>query len=384
MPLFPFYSLILFCYAALRLLPGLPLSRKNKIAAALLMLLASVYHLISRYVMGSLASPELPVPVLLLQGWLYFAMIFLCLMLLLRDAALIILWLCRKAGLAARLPLSPLRQAGVMVGIALMLSAYGVWQAVRPPEARSVEITLPGLPAELDGFTLAHITDLHASSLFRAPRIQTVVDTVMAMRPDVIVASGEFVDGSVEIRRPDVAPLAGLTAPHGVFSCIANHEYFSDYHEWVAHLTELGVTMLSNRHVVLDVNGALLVIAGTTDPVAGRFDLPGPDLGAALAGSPENAIRILLEHRPGFARENAAKGIHLQLSGHTHGGHMPGFKRIVARYNNGFVSGLYQVGEMQLYVNHGAGLWSGFPMRLNAPSEVTRIVLRKRSPYTLL
>jgi hypothetical protein len=374
--MFPFYSLIMFCYAALRLLPGLPLTRKSKIAAALFMLLASLYHIISRYLLRSLASPELPVPVLIIQGWLFFALLLLFLILLLRDVTLIALWSARRAGLATRLPGSPLRQAGIMIGIALVLSAYGVWQGVRPPEARSVEITLPDLPPALDGFTLAHITDLHASSLLRGPRVRTIVNTVMAMQPDLIVLSGDLLDGSVERRRQDVAPLADLTAPHGVFSGIGNHEYYSDFSDWMARFTELGFTMLQNSHTVIEVNGASLVIAGTTDPVAERYSLPGPDIDAALAGSPENATRILLEHRPGNAGKNATKGVHLQISGHTHGGHFPGFNRIVARFNNGFVSGLYQLGSMQLYVSHGAGLWSGFPVRLGVPSEVTRIVLR--------
>ncbi|MCL1939475.1 MAG: metallophosphoesterase [Desulfovibrionaceae bacterium] len=374
--LFPFYSLIVFCYAALRLLPGLPLTRKSKIAAALFMLLASLYHLISRYLLRSLAAPELPAPVLMIQGWLFFALVLLFAMLLLRDVTLIALWLARRTGLTARLPGSPLRQAGIMISIALVLSAYGVWQGVRPPEARSVEIILPDLPTALDGFTLAHITDPHASALLRGPRVRAMVDTVMAMQPDLIVLSGDLVDGSVERRWRDVAPLADLTAPHGVFSGIGNHEYYSGYNDWMARFAELGFTMLENSHIVIEVNGASLVIAGTTDQVAERFGLPGPDTDAALAGSPENATRILLEHRPGNARENAAKGVHLQLSGHTHGGHFLGFDRIVARFNNGFVSGLYQLDSMQLYVSHGAGLWSGFPVRLGVPSEVTRIVLR--------
>jgi len=375
--MFVFYPLIIFCYATLRLLPSLPLTRKSKIAAALLMLLASLYHIISRYLLGSLASPELPIPVLLLQGWLFFALLFLFVMLLLRDVTLLFLWLARRAGArSASMPGSPLRQAGLMVGLALALSAYGVWQGVRLPTVRSVEISLPSLPDALDGFTLAHITDLHVSSLLRSQNVQRVVDTVMTIEPDIIVLSGDLVDGSVELRKQDVAPLAGLTAPHGVFSGLGNHEYLANYHDWMARFAELGFTMLPNSHAVIEVNGAVLVIAGTTDPVAGRFNLPGPNLDAALAGSPENATRILLEHRPGKAWENAAKGIHLQLSGHTHGGHLPGFRRIVARYNNGFLSGLYQVDSMRLYVSHGARLWSGFPVRLGTPSEVTRIVLR--------
>jgi len=125
------------------------------------MLLASSYHLISRYLVGSLSSPELPIPVLLLQGWLYFTMLFLFVMLLLRDVILLGLWLASRLGswaglCAASMPSSPMRHpglwAGIMVGLALALSAYGVWQGVRLPDVRSVEITLPCLPDALNGF----------------------------------------------------------------------------------------------------------------------------------------------------------------------------------------------------------------------------------------
>ena len=66
----------------------------------------------------------------------------------------------------------------------------------------------------------------------------------------------------------------------------------------------------------------------------------------------------------------------LQLSGHTHGGMIRGMDRLLVGANNGFVSGLYTIGAMQLYVNNGTALWPGFAMRLGRPSELTRITLR--------
>ena len=85
---------------------------------------------------------------------------------------------------------------------------------------------------------------------------------------------------------------------------------------------------------------------------------------------------ILLDHRPGHAPRNRELGVDLQLSGHTHGGHIVGFDRVVARFNNGFVSGRYDVYGMALYVGNGAGLWPGFAVRIGRPSEITEITLR--------
>ncbi|MNV32290.1 putative metallophosphoesterase [compost metagenome] len=120
-----------------------------------------------------------------------------------------------------------------------------------------------------------------------------------------------------------------------------------------------------------------MTIAGVTDPVAARYGLPMPDLTAALAGADPQAPVILLDHRPVEARANAAKGVALQLSGHTHGGHILGMDQLVKRANGGFVSGRYEVDGMTLYVSNGAGLWPGFAARIGVPSEITLITLRQ-------
>ncbi|MNL66538.1 putative metallophosphoesterase [compost metagenome] len=96
----------------------------------------------------------------------------------------------------------------------------------------------------------------------------------------------------------------------------------------------------------------------------------------ALAGSPAENTVILLDHQPRFAPHAAQLGVDVQLSGHTHGGMIWGFHRIVAMFNSGFVSGRYQVGDMQLYVNNGTALWIGFAVRLGIPSELTVIKLK--------
>ena len=120
-----------------------------------------------------------------------------------------------------------------------------------------------------------------------------------------------------------------------------------------------------------------LTIAGVTDLSAAGTGNPAPDLTAALAGAPANVPILLLDHQPRMARDAAARGVSLQLSGHTHGGMIRGLERLVARGNRGFVSGRYEVDGMTLYVNNGTALWPGFALRLGRPSELTRITLRR-------
>jgi predicted MPP superfamily phosphohydrolase len=144
------------------------------------------------------------------------------------------------------------------------------------------------------------------------------------------------------------------------------------------HFPALGMRPLANSHVVLERGGTKLVLAGVADFSALRVGLPGPDLKAALVDAPRDIPIILLDHQPRKARSAAAMGVDLQLSGHTHGGMIAGLDRLIAPANEGFVSGLYDVEGMPLYVNNGPALWPGFAVRLGKPSELTRITLVRK------
>jgi predicted MPP superfamily phosphohydrolase len=116
--------------------------------------------------------------------------------------------------------------------------------------------------------------------------------------------------------------------------------------------------------------------------MAAAYAQPLPDVQQALAGVPPTDPVILLSHRPTGAALNAQAGAGLQLSGHTHGGQILGPHLLTQWANEGYVSGLYQVGGMTLYVSNGTGLWPGFPIRLGRPSEITQIVLRSPAKAT--
>jgi predicted MPP superfamily phosphohydrolase len=191
------------------------------------------------------------------------------------------------------------------------------------------------------------------------------------------VVTGDLIDGSLASRRADVEPLRDLRAADGVYVIPGNHEYFFNYLAWVAHYAEMGMGVLENDHVVLERDGAKLVLAGVTDLSASHTGHPARDLTAALNGAPKGVPIILLDHQPRAARQAAELGVALQLSGHTHGGMIIGLDRLAARANAGYVSGRYDVDGMTLYVNNGTALWPGFALRLGRPSELTRITLRQ-------
>ena len=353
----------------------LPLPLGLKIPVAALVVIAALYHYWSRLSSGSIFAPEFPRPLVIMFNWAFGAILFLTLLQITLDLGALLVALVTWQ--PVHIPAGARATVGAIAG---MLSAIGVANALRVPPVRDVTITIPGLPPAFDGYRLVQLTDMHISRLFPARWVQAVVNRTNAADADMIVVTGDFIDGSVAMRRADVTPLAQLHAPDGVLAIPGNHEYFFDYADWIHHLSELGFHMLLNRHAVITRDGAKLVIAGVTDRSAPGHGQAGPDLAAALAGRPAGAPVVLLDHQPGDARAAAAQGVALQLSGHTHGGMIVGLDRLVARGNNGFVSGRYNIGGMTLYVSNGTGLWPGFALRLGRPSEITRFHLRPQPP----
>lgn len=361
-------------YVIWRFVWRLPLPKTGKTLLSIAVALAAEHHLVTRTFFGTMASPEIPGTVLIALGWLFGSVILLAMLLAIRDLAGLLLFVFARA--RARCLWGARSWGNGAAVLAVALSAIGVWQAVRVPDVKTIEIALPRLPPALDGFRLVQLTDLHASRLLQAPWIEAVVNKANALHPDLIVITGDLVDGTVEARAADVRPLQALTAPYGVYAIPGNHEYYVEYQRWMAALKQLGLRLLLNEHVTLTPNGQNLVLAGITDSTAATFSQPLPDVVKALEGvSPADPV-ILLSHRPTGAAINANAGADLQLSGHTHGGQILGAHLLAQWANQGFVSGEYQVGAMRLYVSNGTGLWNGFPIRLGRPSEITQIILR--------
>ncbi|CAB3683674.1 metallophosphoesterase [Achromobacter piechaudii] len=372
--MFHVFTGLISLYVIWRFVLPLSLSRPAKILLSLFLLGAAEHHLVTRNFFGSMASPEVPGTLLMVLGWLFGALLLLAMLLLLRDVAGVVVYaFSRPRG--RRLLAARAWGKGAAV-LALMLSAIGVWQAVRVPDVKTLEIALPKLPPELDGFRLVQLTDLHASRLLEAPWIDAVVKKTNGLDPDLIVITGDLVDGTTDARAADVRPLQALRARHGVYAIPGNHEYYAQYARWLPAFEQLGLRLLLNEHVTLTPNGQRLVLAGITDKMAAAYDEPVPDAARALNGVPKTDPVILLSHRPIGAAQNARLGAGLQLSGHTHGGQILGPHLLTQLANEGYVSGQYEVDGMQMYVSNGTGLWPGFPIRLGRPSEITQIVLR--------
>lgn len=288
-----------------------------------------------------------------------------------------VLTVLRDLLLLAALPfnLPPLAQPtalGVLALSAIGLLA-GLVGARRRAPVREVEVPIDGLPAALHGFTVAQITDVHVGPTVKCDYVQRIVDAVNALQPDAVAITGDLVDGRVQDLQHDVAPLAGLRSRHGSFFVTGNHEYYSGADEWIAALRAMGLRVLMNEHVVLQHGAAQLVMGGVSDYGAGHFHAGHrSDARAAIAGAPADAgLRLLLAHQPRSAAGAAAAGFDVQLSGHTHGGQIWPWNFFV-RLQQPFTAGLHRLQRLWVYTSRGTGYW-GPPMRLGAPSEITRL-----------
>ncbi len=266
------------------------------------------------------------------------------------------------------------------LALTVFVTAAGLGVARRRPHIVHVDIPVTGLPEALHGFSIAQISDVHVGSTIKRGFVEKIVALVNGLKTDLIAVTGDLVDGSVQQLSRHTAPLAGLTARHGVYFVTGNHEYYSGERAWTAEIRRLGLRVLKNEHVVLNHNGASLVLAGVTDLSARHFDAAEhSDPAAALRGSPADAgAKILLAHQPNSAPAAASAGFDLQLSGHTHGGQFWPWNLFVGFFQP-FTAGLYRLRNLWIYVSRGTGYW-GPPNRFGVPSEITRIRLIPATP----
>jgi len=263
--------------------------------------------------------------------------------------------------------------AGVVSLVAFGAAGTGAASALGQVALRKVQVPLRRLSPSLSGFRIAQLTDLHIGPTLGAGWLHDVVARTNAAEPDLIVITGDLVDGSVAALRAETAPLALLKAKHGVFFVTGNHEYYSGVDEWIAELTRLGIRVLRNEHVPIGGPEGF-DLAGVDDWSSKRFgNGHGPDLSRALAGRDAARELVLLAHQPKQIHEAAAKGVGLQLSGHTHGGQIFPWGLFV-RIDQPYVAGLDRHEDTMIYVSRGTGFW-GPPMRVGAPSEISLLEL---------
>jgi uncharacterized protein len=229
-----------------------------------------------------------------------------------------------------------------------------------------------GLPESLRGLRIGFLTDIHRGAMVSHEMVRAAVDMLMAQRPDLIVLGGDYVTwGSRQYVEPAADALRPLSAPHGVFGILGNHD---DDHDMPAALAKTGVQMLKDAHTRLMISGEALDLVGVRFWTKRSRDI-------AAAGRGANGTIILLAHDPRRLAEAAALKIPLVLSGHTHGGQvvLPIVGAIAARKFSPpvpLMAGIGRRGDTTIFVSRGVGTIY-VPVRINCPPEVAVLTLQR-------
>ena len=248
---------------------------------------------------------------------------------------------------------------------------------------RRMTIVIRGLPAVLDGLTIAHVSDMHAGRFTRSEVLREMTAAVNDLRSELVLVTGDLINGALHQIPEGVEAVRRLDAQSGVYMIEGNHDLFQGREAFESQVKASGIPLLVNETAQLTVRGHPLQLLGLRwgGPIFRRRQGNGDD---AIADSfaellplrdPE-AFPILLAHHPHAFDPAAAAQLPLTLSGHTHGGQLMlnaemGFGPMMFRY----WSGHYTRGDSHLIVSNGVGNW--FPLRTRAPAEIIHLTLRR-------
>ena len=241
--------------------------------------------------------------------------------------------------------------------------------------------SLPRWPEPMDGFTIALLSDFHYDPYFSVHPLHSAIGMVNDLRPDMIVLTGDFVSvpmfgdekKGAFAAEPCARLLRQMTAPHGLWAVMGNHDEGTDREIVTRALQAENIRVLANQSEAIERDGTRFWLAGVNDVLSYTADLT-----QTLLPVPAGEAVILLAHEPDFADEAARFPIDLQLSGHSHGGQIripflpPLYLPIMAKK---YVLGTYRVGPLLLYTNAGLGT-VGVPLRFDCPPEITLLTLR--------
>lgn len=255
-----------------------------------------------------------------------------------------------------------------VIGIITLVSFYNGLQA---PELKHFEIKLKNLPARLSGFKVVQLSDLHLEPYRSDSSLKDIVDKTNSVNPDLIVITGDLVDGNICKDEKLCAQLKRLNAKHGIFAITGNHEFYTGIDDFKSIMDQSGIRLLRNQSAT--VAGEIQIL-GLDDDGANRFGGDGPNLDKAAANTDPSKPMILLYHRPALFDEALEKGVGLQLSGHTHAGQIPPMDLMVLLYYK-YPYGLYEKDGSYIYTTSGTGLW-GPPMRFLSRNEIPVFTLK--------
>lgn len=238
-------------------------------------------------------------------------------------------------------------------------------------EVNEKEYVLPRLPAELDGLSIAHVSDTHFRGPVELDYFRDAFARLAEMNADIVAFTGDLLDKQHLVEWLP-ATFGRVSAPLGCWFILGNHDWLLDPEPMRRAMTKLGWNDLGGRVVMLESGGRRLALGGDETPWLGEA--------SDFAGTESAALRILLSHTPDHLARASRQGVDLMLSGHNHGGQVRlpliGPVYSPSRFGVRYAAGTFRKGRTTLHVSRG--LSSERPLRWNCPPEITKVVLRSK------
>ena len=247
---------------------------------------------------------------------------------------------------------------------------YGYFEA-RNIRTERITLTSPKIPQSPGKITIVQISDVHLGLIVRKERLKGILVLVKAAAPDILVSTGDLVDGQINGLTGLAELLREVTPRYGKYAVTGNHELYAGFTPSIRFMESAGFRVLQGEEITIP---GVITIAGVDDPAIGRTaGSASEEENRLLTGFPKDTYTVLLKHRP-VIQQTSRDRFDLQLSGHVHKGQIFPFNLITYLFYP-VRAGLnrYPQGSL-LYVSRGSGTW-GPPIRFLAPPEVTIIEL---------
>lgn len=263
--------------------------------------------------------------------------------------------------------------AALALAVPFLTCIYGVWEASHP-RVEHFELTSAKLPAELPRLRIVQVSDVHLGLINGQTALKRIAALVEAQHPDLLISTGDMVDGNLFMEDGLASQWAALEAPLGKYAIVGNHEVYAGLSQSQDFLDRAGFAILRQRWAT--VAGGVDIL-GLDDPAVPSSQGEARET-ALLKGLDPSHYVIVLKHRPDVPADSLGL-FDLQLSGHTHGGQIYPFNYVTGAVYP-MQDGLYRLAKGSiLYTSRGTGTW-GPPMRVLAPPVVTVIDIVRRPP----
>jgi uncharacterized protein len=244
---------------------------------------------------------------------------------------------------------------------------------------RRFSLSVPALPGELDGITIAHVSDIHVGRLTSGRVLREMVNRTNALRADLVLLTGDLINDSLADLSEGISLVKEMEARYGLWMIEGNHDLIENGAEFERRVKAAGVPFLLNESAVTVVRGYPVQFFGLRwmrGDNQQRDQVTAGWVRQLMQQRQPEAFPILLAHHPHAFDAAVEADLPLTLSGHTHGGQL----MLDSRHGCGpamfrYWSGLYTRGRAQMIVSNGVGNW--FPIRINAPAEIVHLTLRR-------